>query len=42
MDILEQVQHEGTKLIKLVEDLSYEERLRRLGFFGLQKIKGRS
>lgn len=33
--MLEQVQHEAVKLIKFLEDLSREERLKRLGFFEL-------
>ena len=39
MDLLERIQRKATKMIHGMEHLSYEDKLRELGMFSLEKRK---
>jgi len=39
VELLKQVQKRATKMLRELENISYEERLRELGFFSLEKRK---
>ena len=41
VELLEQVQRKATEMIRELEHLSYEERLRELSLFNLEKVLGR-